>query len=103
VEQDQTRGASLNLLNRLLNVNSQKDGLNPLKNGKNPCTEKIVKMADFCMECSMETFGEDFKDFAGLITKRDYEEKHLAMLVLCEGCGAIYVDHEGKRIEPKGN
>lgn len=53
-------------------------------------------MAEFCMECSENIFGADFGDFANIC-----EEGGKAR-VLCEGCGCmIWVDHTGKRIEPK--
>lgn len=54
-------------------------------------------MADFCQECSLELFGEDFKEMAG-ITKPEDMAKGLACWVLCEECGYIPVDPEGKRI-----
>lgn len=46
-------------------------------------------MADFCKQCSIEQFGEDFGDLAGLC---DYDND---AVVICEGCGFINVDHEG--------
>ena len=52
-------------------------------------------MADFCHLCSIDTWGEDFKDHAGLSTPED-TAKGLYCLVICEGCGVIQVDHEGK-------
>lgn len=55
-------------------------------------------MADFCKQCSIETFGSDFKDLANITTPEEYKQG-LAALVLCEGCGFIYVDPEGKRID----
>lgn len=52
-------------------------------------------MADFCWQCLEEGIypehpeKNDFYGFApqGWVAK-----------VLCEGCGVIYVDHEGKRV-----
>ena len=56
-------------------------------------------MAEFCKQCSIEHFGQDFGDLAGLIS--DYEvERGLGACVICEGCGFIQVDHEGKCIAP---
>lgn len=52
-------------------------------------------MAEFCKDCSIEIFGEDLEDFAGMTTSSD-TEKGLGTGVLCEGCGWV-VDHEGKR------
>lgn len=46
-------------------------------------------MADFCKQCSVETWGEDTNDFSfnapdGFVTA-----------VLCEGCGPTYVKNDG--------
>lgn len=49
-------------------------------------------MADFCQECSEELFGPGHNDFYGYC-KPGYLAK-----VLCESCGVIYVDSEGKRV-----
>lgn len=49
-------------------------------------------MADFCYQCSIETLGFDSKDLSGLC-----EEWEITG-ALCEGCGFISVDHEGKCI-----
>lgn len=51
-------------------------------------------MADFCKQCSLETFGEDFGDLQGLTRPID-TLFNLYALVLCEGCGATQVDHTG--------
>jgi hypothetical protein len=51
-------------------------------------------MADFCMQCSIDHFGEDFKDLAGLCSDKP---DHVAR-VICEGCGNTIVDHTGKCI-----
>jgi hypothetical protein len=51
-------------------------------------------MADFCQQCSVEVFGEDFRDLAGLITA-DEAAQGLGAHVLCEGCGPAFVDHLG--------
>jgi|PlaIllAssembly_1097288.scaffolds.fasta_scaffold333994_3 hypothetical protein len=58
-------------------------------------------MADFCKECSIKLFGEDFHDLAGLISEEKVKEG-LGVSVLCEECGIILVDHTGKRISKKG-
>jgi len=50
-------------------------------------------MADFCKECSIRVLGEDFGDLAGIADKNEI------VWVLCEGCGFIYIDSEGKKIE----
>jgi hypothetical protein len=57
-------------------------------------------MADFCKECSIELFGEDFQDLAGITKKKDFANG-LRAIVICEGCGLIGVDPDGKRVGPK--
>lgn len=51
-------------------------------------------MADFCKQCSIDTFGEDSKDLAGLCKEGE------TIIVLCEGCGCTEVDWKGKCINP---
>jgi hypothetical protein len=51
-------------------------------------------MADFCKQCSIKIFGEDSKDLAGLSLPED-TKNGLFPIALCEGCGAIQIDHEG--------
>lgn len=52
-------------------------------------------MADFCQQCSMELFKEDFGDLAGLITEQEVAQG-LGANVLCEGCCNAFVDHLGR-------
>lgn len=55
-------------------------------------------MADFCKQCSIEMFGKDFRELAGLTTVEDTAKGLYATGVICEGCyhpGACQVDHEG--------
>ncbi len=52
-------------------------------------------MADFCKQCSIENFCEDFGELAG-ITKSEDWKKGLSVVVLCEGCGPTQVDPEGR-------
>jgi hypothetical protein len=52
-------------------------------------------MADFCKQCSIELFDKDFRDLAGISTQAQTDDNRFA-LVLCEGCGFIQVDHEGR-------
>lgn len=47
-------------------------------------------MADFCSQCSEELFGKDYRDFAGMV------ESGFFPIVICEGCGVIQVDSEGR-------
>lgn len=51
-------------------------------------------MADFCRACSIELFGEDFKELAGLVSLEACTNGFVAT-VICEGCGFIQVDHKG--------
>ena len=43
-------------------------------------------MADFCRQCSIEMFDEDFRDLEGLSDRE---------VALCEGCGLTVVDCNG--------
>lgn len=47
-------------------------------------------MADFCKQCSIEAFNEDFRDLAGIAV-----EGRVAQ-TLCEGCGITFVDKDGE-------
>ena len=49
-------------------------------------------MADFCADCSVEKFGKDFRDLAGLCNKGEMAG------VICEGCGWIFVDEDGVKV-----
>lgn len=59
-------------------------------------------MANFCKECSIAHFGKDFGDLAKLMPESDYDEDHGA-LDLCECCGPVVVDYEGKRMNEDFN
>ena len=53
-------------------------------------------MADFCYECTIDLFGEqnaEENDFSGIVRGRE------RYFCLCEGCGWITVDKNGKKIE----
>lgn len=56
-------------------------------------------MADFCTQCSIEVYGEDFGDFRGLTSPEAWAEGK-ADVVLCEGCGPTQVDPSGKCVHP---
>ena len=56
-------------------------------------------MADFCKQCSIDTFGEDIGDLAGLMSASQAATGHLVP-ALCEGCGPTYVDHLGVCYSP---
>lgn len=54
-------------------------------------------MADFCKQCSIELFGEDCKELAGLgepLTEEELKQGY-GFPALCEGCGCCLVDNEG--------
>lgn len=51
-------------------------------------------MSNFCRDCSIKHFGKDFEDLAGLSTPEDTATKRFAA-VICEGCGPVWVNHEG--------
>ena len=51
-------------------------------------------MADFCRQCSLDHFGTDFKELAGITSSEDWAEGK-AVPVICEGCGFIQVDPDG--------
>lgn len=46
-------------------------------------------MADFCKQCSIDIFMEDFGDMKGIAP----EGSHVR--VLCEGCGFTWVNCDG--------
>lgn len=52
-------------------------------------------MADFCKACSIKLFGEDLGELAGITPVEAWKEGR-AYGVLCEGCGPIQVDPEGR-------
>lgn len=51
-------------------------------------------MADFCKQCSIETWGEDTGDLKGLGDGTPLAEGH-GYPALCESCGLIVVDDKG--------
>ena len=57
-------------------------------------------MADFCKQCSIETFGEDFKELANLGPEGELKPGE-GWMTLCEGCGFIIVSQDGTCIEPE--
>lgn len=57
-------------------------------------------MADFCKQCSINNWGEDTGDLAGL-TLPDSWAKQYANYAWCEGCGPIQVDPEGNCVSKK--
>lgn len=52
-------------------------------------------MADFCLQCTEVMFPGSENDLSGLSTPED-TANGLYCVVLCEGCGAIQVDHLGR-------
>ena len=49
-------------------------------------------MANFCKQCSIEHFGEDFEDHKGRC------EAGQILIGTCEGCGRTVMDHTGRCI-----
>lgn len=59
-------------------------------------------MAEFCKQCSIDHFGEDFGDFKGIGgTDAKPLEEGYGYSVLCEGCGPILVNKEGEKLVAK--
>jgi hypothetical protein len=55
-------------------------------------------MADFCVQCA-EEMGFATTDLAGLTKEEDWANG-CAALVICEGCGPIQVDPQGRCVSP---
>lgn len=55
-------------------------------------------MADFCQECSIVTFGSDTRDLAELLSDPKEYTEEMGALALCECCGPVVVDINGKRM-----
>ena len=53
----------------------------------------------YCKDCSINTFGRDSHDFSGFVTREEFEETGEYVAAVCEGCGVIGVDHNGKRVQ----
>lgn len=51
-------------------------------------------MADFCQQCSLAIFDEDSRDLANLTASNIG-----TIIVLCEGCGMVQVDVNGKCVD----
>lgn len=56
-------------------------------------------MADFCKQCSLDTFDKDYQELAGLSKESD-TTNGLYASAICEGCGYIQVDHTGRCVSP---
>lgn len=48
-----------------------------------------MRMADYCKQCSVQLFGEDYRELAGLCSPGEVAH------VICEGCGFVTVDPDG--------
>ena len=57
-------------------------------------------MADFCYDCTKDILGVDpaWNDFARFEAIGPRIPEGEFWKVLCEGCGVIVVDHEGKKV-----
>lgn len=53
-------------------------------------------MADFCRQCSIDNFGFDSRDLAGL--GFDPLPEGYGLTALCEDCGPTLVDNQGNCI-----
>lgn len=65
-------------------------------------------MATFCRDCSLAIFGSDGRDLAEIFPPEAYvntgpKEERMGALVLCECCGPICVDFNGKRMSEDFN
>lgn len=58
-------------------------------------------MSAYCKQCSVEIFGEDFKELAGIASEED-DRNDMVATVLCEGCGPTRVNSKGECIYHKG-
>lgn len=56
-------------------------------------------MADFCKQCSLEIFQDDFRELAGLGYGTPLKPG-MGWTALCEGCGPTLVDDDGACISP---
>lgn len=56
-------------------------------------------MADFCRQCSLELFGKDNGDLAGL--GENPLPAGFSYHVLCEGCGFVGVNDKGECCSPR--
>lgn len=58
-------------------------------------------MAEFCYQCTEDVLGipGKYNDFSGMGEVAKHEQG-LHCNVLCEGCGHIQVDFQGKRVGP---
>ena len=54
-------------------------------------------MSDFCKQCSIEHFDQDFRELAELMEPEFYSDR-VGAAVICEGCGPTVVDYEGRCI-----
>ena len=56
-------------------------------------------MADFCKQCSIEIFGEDYGDF-NFDRGKGPLPPDIGWVANCEGCGPTLVNDEGECISP---
>ena len=56
-------------------------------------------MANFCYDCTFHLFGDGSRnDFVDMLSKEDVARGYL-VTVLCEGCGHIMINHNGKKVK----
>ncbi len=54
-------------------------------------------MQGCCQNCSMEIYGEDLGDFAGMMAPALVAEGY-GLVADCEFCGQVLVDGNGRRV-----
>lgn len=57
-------------------------------------------MADYCQQCSVDLFGKDFRELAGLGRGKKLDAG-MGWTAMCEWCGLTLVDDEGRCIAPQ--
>lgn len=55
-------------------------------------------MLEYCQQCSLELFGMDRKDLAGIVSESDFKAGHVPYGT-CAGCGLIQVDATGSCVD----
>ena len=52
----------------------------------------------YCQQCSVEHNGVDLEDFEGRLTLKEHEDGY-TLPVVCDGCGIVCVDPNGKCVD----
>jgi hypothetical protein len=60
---------------------------------------------DYCKQCSLYKYDQDFKDLANLAPEYQLIDTENPMFecysAFCEGCGEVIVDIDGQRVDPQ--